>query len=77
MEVTEKIYEAAWVKRDKVTAKFKAQLEEDMIEARKLPYIVGQFGQQCKAVSIAVDRYQEACEPAVAEWQRDLGIIEK
>ena len=71
MVITEEIYEAAWAKRDIVTADFKAQLEKDMEAARALP-----LGQQTKAAIAAADRYDDACEPAVIEWRRDLGIID-
>jgi len=69
MEITEEIYEAAWAKRKLATAKFRAQLDLDIAIAKALP-----FGQQREAVILACDRYDEACKPAVEEWQRDLGI---
>ena len=72
MEITEEIYEKAWAKRDIATAKYKAQLEKDITIANTLP-----LGQQIKAAKDACDRYDEACKPAVEEWRRDLGIIEK
>lgn len=70
MEITETIYEAAWAKRHKATAKFRAQLKRDIAVAQALP-----LGQQRKAAIDACDRYDEACKPAVEEWQRDLGIL--
>lgn len=72
MKITEEIYEAAWVKRKLATASFKAQLDLDIAIAKSLP-----FGQQRIAAIKACERYDEACEPAIEEWQRDLGIIEK
>lgn len=72
MEITEEIYKEAWAKRDIVTAEHKAQLEKDIAAANTLP-----LGQQVKAAQDACDRYNEDCKPAVEEWRRDLGIIEK
>lgn len=70
MKITEEIYEAAWAKRNITTAKFKEQLEKDIMAANALP-----VGQQRKAAIEACDRYDDACKPAVEEWQRDLGIF--
>ena len=71
-EAEESGYEEAWAKRNKTTAGFKVQLEKDMAIAHALP-----SDQQFKAVTAAADRYDDACKPAVEEWQRDLGILEE
>ena len=72
MKITEEIYEAAWAKRKAATAEFRAQLKKDIAVAQALP-----LGQQRKAAVEACERYEEACKPAVEEWQRDLGIFEE
>ncbi len=69
MRIKEEIYEAAWAKRRLATAGFVVQLGEDMEAARALP-----LGQQTKAAILAADRYDDACKPAVEEWQCDLVI---
>ena len=71
MKIAEVVYEAAWAKRNLATIVFKEQLEKDLIEARTLP-----SGKQLQAVIAAADKYDDACQPAVEEWQRDLGIID-
>ncbi|KKN38859.1 hypothetical protein LCGC14_0749140 [marine sediment metagenome] len=71
MKITKEIYEEAWAKRREATAEFADQLEKDMVAARTLP-----SEQQMRAVIAVADKYDDACQPAVEEWQRDLGIYE-
>ena len=72
MKITKAIYDAAWAKRDMITNKFTGILNKDIAMAQSLP-----FGQQMGAAIAACERYEQACGPAVKEWQRDLGILKE